>query len=224
MQKGFVLVPILIIAFIIVIPVGAYYFYSDKISTKSIATPDVIRQDVVSTPSPQKLSLDKADWKEFSDPNFNLKFKYPSTAIAQVLAEEQRIVISENKIAPYFIFTINITNNPSDLTSYQVLEKKVEDLRNKNIPGSKNLADYRQSTIQDYESGYTKGSLMRWGKDGDSVSDALQVVFVAGDKIYDFMIHDGNGTVDEYQKKMMDEILSTFVLTIPQQFIIRSEQ
>lgn len=194
--------------------VGAYYFSKSSIK-QSVAQPKVS-----TTPVPQLIQdeaaspeLIGANWKTYVSEDKTFSFKYPPNGEVQSFSTDPQVIINNNSNAPYFYLTVEITGNPKNLTSRQVLENEVlELLEDKNMPGDtgKSLANYRQSTITDYRSGVTQGTSMRWGQDGDSVSDALEVVAVKDSKIYKFSIHDGNGAVEEYQKALLNQILSTF--------------
>ena len=173
----------------------------ERLVSTPTPTPTII-QTPTPTPGPTE------DWKIFTGDGFN--FNYPSYAIINETVGQ--IYINNNKVKPYFSFQINISENTTSLTSLQVLNNEL-DLLKKNNPNADNLAEYRKSTIKDYEKGDIKGSYMRWGHEGDSVSDAIEIVTANNGKIFIFKIDDGNGSVTNDQQKLLDQILSTFKFT-----------
>lgn len=216
MQKGFVGIIILVVVLILAGLGGAYYFSKSQVSKPQIQNSTIISQTpqsiISASPAPAGTG-ETANWKTYVSEDKTFSFKYPPNGEVQSFSTDPQVIINNNSNAPYFYLTVEITGNPKNLTSRQVLENEVLELReDKNMPGDtgKSLANYRQSTITDYRSGVTQGTSMRWGQDGDSVSDALEVVAVKDSKIYKFSIHDGNGAVEEYQKALLNQILSTF--------------
>lgn len=173
----------------------------EKFVSNPTPTP-IIVQTTTPTPGPTE------EWKTYTGDGFN--FNYPSYAIVNETVGQ--IHINNDKVKPYFSFQINISENTTRLTSLQVLNNEL-DLLKKNNPNADNLAEYRKSTIKDYEKGDIKGSYMRWGLEGDSVSDAIEIVTTNNSKIYVFKIDDGNGSVTNDQQKLLEKILSTFKFT-----------
>lgn len=216
-QRGNFLIILGVIVLLLVIGGGAYYLGTQNKSTKqssvNIPSPTISTQqnNVVTSPASSNTSV-PVNWKTYNNQQFGITFKYPNGTV-QTSASQPQIVLNNDSQQPYFILTIKMADNPKSLTSKQVLEDEVQALRaNKNLPVNvaESLADYRQSTIKDYQSGIIGGSSMRWGREGDSVSDSIEVVSINNNKIYTFMIHDGNGAVSEFQKKLIDRMLSTF--------------
>lgn len=213
---------ILIIIFVLLVILGSgiYYFAAKSIKNNTPVTPPTAVPDVRPSPTIEETASSDptSNWKTYSDTQLGISFRYPSNGKINKLTEgTSSLYITDNSNnIPHYLFNIDIKDNKQNLTARQVIENEIQMLRNdKNVPGggAQALADYRESTIKDYRNGVIDGFSMRWGKDGDAVNNAIEIVSIKSNKIYNFTIHDGNGSVDEFHKNLIDQILSTFKFT-----------
>lgn len=159
----------------------------------------------------ENLNSDITVWNTYTNTQLKISFKYPETGdILDVGNSGNVLYFTNDKNPPYYIFSLKIIDNQQELAIRQFIDNDLTVLRNSKSPGSDTLADKRQASIKDYQNGEIKGLYMRGGADGDSVTDFIRIVTENKGKIYQFEIHDGDGAVVESQKKLIDQILSTF--------------
>lgn len=166
------------------------------------------------TKNPKYIDLkDLSNWKTYSNSKNNFTFKYPPNGYIPSYQSASVYITDENNLPPFFIFTIDIKDNPNHLTTRQVVEKEEEDLRNnKNAPWYKSQADKTLQTMKEYSNGGVKGLRLENFDEGYDTGFGI-VVDATENNIYTFSINDGNGGVEEYDEKLLDQILSTFKFT-----------
>lgn len=211
-QKG--LAPIVIIVFIVVFTVGGYLIYK---LPRTVITPQTLQATPPTGSAASPASTDAGEttnWKTYTNDQLGITFKYPANGNIQNATDKASAVYLINDSSePYYLLSLEVRDNQQNLTPRQVIDEELTKLRNSNSPGSNSLADKRQATIKNYQNGEIDGLYMRGGSDGDSVTDSIEIVVGHRQNIYKFMMHDGNGSVDEFQKQLMDQILSTFRFT-----------
>jgi len=208
MQKGFAL-PILILAIvgISIIGVVGYFLYQNQTKPAPITLPQ---------PSPSLTSVTKestnsaimTDWKTYTNAKFT--FMYPSNGYVQIDRPDWIEIPNEQNTEPYFIFRIQLKDNPDRLTIKQLVDQRVEEIRNNQYNLSANTqADKTLQTMKEYRNGQINGIKLATFFEGYPTGYG-EILMAKDNFVYDFTIHDGSGNVDTLYEKMLDQILSTF--------------
>jgi len=199
---------------------GGVYFLgksnkNEPAKVVSQPAPQIVKSQ--STPTPESTSAaspattgagDMTSWKIYKSKNF--EFQYPPNGM--VLNESSSIVYISYKdgTKPYWTFTINLSDNTVHLTTKQFVDKIINDLRNKNVPGAKSQADQMQQTMKEYTNGQIAGIKLQTFDEGYPQKFG-KVVEATNNQIYEFSIGDGSGGgVSDNDEKRLDQILSTF--------------
>jgi len=216
---------LILIGIIIILGIAgvAYYLGRQTLSLRGVSEPRLNRGETsdvailpTSPPTPSvsesTSSADMANWKTYTNKEYGFLFKYPSDGNFSLNSQDSLSLTNSNSnTPPYYLLDLEVKDNPQNLSARDFINNELTILRNnKNSPNSSALADKRQATIKDYQNGQITGVLMRGGSDGDSVTDFIEIVSVQKSNIYKFTIHDGNGSVSDFQNKLINQILSTF--------------
>jgi hypothetical protein len=160
------------------------------------------------TECPAPTTSQTADWKVYTEDGFS--FKYPSNGTVNL--QSSNVYIS-SITEPYFIFTIKADENPNHLTSKQVAEQMMADLRNNpNVRWGKTQADETIKTMKEYSNGQISGLKLKSFDEGYPQGFG-EVIDTTNTSIYTFQINDGNGSVSINEEQLLDQILSTFKFT-----------
>lgn len=211
MQKGFSAIIILVAVLIILAVVGGAYYLGRQTTPKSQSQSPVVTSQLSSSPSPT--SNETVNWKTYTNKKYHLAFNYPPNGEADEGSAQSSIRIFNNNAPPYFIFTIDIQDNPSHLTNQQAVDKIVESVRNnKYNPVAKDQADKTIQTLKEYTNGQIKAIRLKSFFEGYE-EDYGEIIYATENNIYTFNIHDGSGGVGNLEEKLLDQILSTFKFT-----------
>lgn len=204
-QKGFMTAFILIGILITAVIAGGVYYL--KIQRSTTSTPSSIMNPQTMQPTPT--TDETADWKTFKGKAF--EFKYPSNGEVVTESSSTTYISYEEGTKPYWTFTVNLADNPSHLTTKQVVDKKIAGLRNnKNAPWAKSQADQMQQSMKDYTNGQIIGIKLQSFDEGYP-QEFGDVVQATESTIYTFHVGDGSGGgVGGNEERLLDKILATF--------------
>ncbi|OGE45837.1 hypothetical protein A3B39_01245 [Candidatus Daviesbacteria bacterium RIFCSPLOWO2_01_FULL_37_10] len=212
-QKG--LAPILIVILVAVLGIGGYFVYTSlRGGMYQTVRPDTAISPSTSptTATPTPSSDPTANWKTYQSANFS--FKYPSNGVVKNASSTIVFVSYQEDTKPYWTFSVSTTDNPMHLSTKQIVDKIVSDLKsNQNAPWAKSQADQMSDTMKAYTNGQITGIKLQSFDEGYPQSFG-RVVQATENKIYEFNIGDGSGGgVSDEDEKLFDQILSTFKFT-----------
>ena len=211
-QKGFA--PILIVLLVAVLAVGGYFVYTNYSNNQTAAPTGQTTQTPPPTPDETVYTeaSESANWKIYQGKSYT--FKYPANVNKIEGQSTDGVSVSHSwgdSNPPYFEFKVGIENNTAHLTTRQVIEKLVGNIRNSSAPWAKSTADQYLKTMKQYTNGEISGVKLQCIDEGYP-GDSYDVVIEAfPDKIFRFWINNAMGGCSgkEYEK-LLDQILSTF--------------
>lgn len=170
-------------------------------------TPDIAKPtgtpSVIPTPG---ITVQTAEWKTYT--GNGMSFQYPGNGVIGDAGNVYPVYINAHT-DPHFIFSIGINDNPNHLSAQQVAEENIDDIRkNPNAPWLKGQADQMNKTLKEYNNGLIHGVALQSFFEGDP-SGFGTVIYTTNDKIYSFVIHNGDGYVTANEEKILDKILSS---------------
>ena len=213
MQKGQGLI-LVIVGLVIVAAIagGSYYFGKSQVSKPQnpVVTSQTPQPTIIPVASPSATPDETTNWKTYTSTGY--AFKYPSNG--DVVTDQTSVVYISGNTQPYFTFTVRNEDNSNHLTTKQVVDKLITDLRNnKNAPWAKSQADQTLQTLKEYTNGQIVGIKLQSFDEGYPQRFG-EVVEVTTDKIYTFHIGNGSGGgVSDNDERLLDKILSTFKFT-----------
>lgn len=211
MQKGFA-VWWMLIGFALTVAVASSAYYLVKIVIPKPNPQELsVETKTIPTLSPSPPADEVSTWKAYISQKYNLTFKYPPNGQVEEGLTQPPIRVVSNNSPPYFIFSVDIQDNPDDLSSLQAVEKMAENIRNNPYlpgPGAKNQADKIIQTLKEYKNGQINGIRLMSFFEGYEQGFG-RVVYATKNNIYIFSIHDGSGNVTDIEEKLLDQVITT---------------
>ncbi len=193
MQKGQILIWVIVGALIIALAGGAYYFGYDHGWEKSISSQT--SQTPQPTPSPSSTVDETANWKTYSGRYFS--FKYPTTWSTAISTTDQSDIggysqvleITNSRISPNAVFEVTYRNYSYAENVQQHADWKAEKLT---VGGKEATRFQTDGSGETLPKGYSVITVVIKGSDNTSYS----IIF--------------NGDRKDITDSLIDQILSTF--------------